>query len=331
MSALVLRSTNLLFPTFRLPDLLPDYLLHESRSADELLGHAAEINPYEIYDDLAAAFPTAFVWLEQCGVHPRKKIDLYNPFTSAWDAEDYRNVGEHCLATAYCAQKLGLALQAVGAFSDEDVAVVTERALLHGLGKRFEKMYRDYRGRRTHFAKETPEDVEACGVTREFATVICSYGSETGGEAVLRFFGMSADGRVGVMRGKLREKVVRIADELTFSSPSRAGAPSRSYVLPLSERAVVGDFRNRYPTIFTRYVALDEHELRFVIVPNSKSTSRYRVLGTVFEACLFVMHGISTEVQKLLVPEWRGNPEELLIRMITGSDYVTISSEPSVH
>lgn len=205
-------------------------------------------NPLSKLVEYQREYPQAITLLRVGGVHPLDNLDMLNPYTGQLDQESFKNVGEHCLAVAACAEVIALRLAQAGVISPLEVMSVTERALIHDANKRLEVMRK--KAGVDAYSEQAYKTVRAVLSSSEVSLELANYfvvaGQETGHNSLKDFLEVRRGG-VRLISDRMAEKIVHLADDMTFTSIPKNNQPPTTYFLAPEERMVRADFDIRYP------------------------------------------------------------------------------------
>ncbi|MBT4121053.1 MAG: hypothetical protein HOA57_02560 [Candidatus Magasanikbacteria bacterium] len=210
-------------------------------------------------------FPQAFKVLEVGGVHPDKTEAVPNPYKdNEPDAEDFRNVGEHCISVGICANKIAEKLLSSGAIDDEMYRNITERSLIHDANKRFEIFRKKARGSHQSegvYDKEAYETMQSLlkdqGISEDLLSYVEASGKETGHGSLEDFISLDEDGELVLNPDRsIEDMIVHLADDMT-SSPL-PGTKGDTKFVTTGERMEAGKFKERYPFLYKEGLGFDD-------------------------------------------------------------------------
>lgn len=223
----------------------------------------------ELIAEYARRYPKEMELLHLVGAYPGQIVEgRKNPYTQELDTEDYGNIGEHCIAVAFCAEII-----ADKVLLDKDSPLkerIIRSALVHDIGKPLEIMRRkaveqeiiDDAYSRSAYLTVRERIAEQADVTPELADYIAHAGEETGHISFPDFIEL----REGKLRLKtednIAEMIVHLADDMTYSpySPTmQAGETSKSYYVTVLEKQQLMDYPNRYAFLYTEGLGFDEN------------------------------------------------------------------------
>lgn len=259
--------------------------------------------------------PIAFRLMEIGGVHPDRIIEIPNPYLDGEiDREDFRNVGEHCIAVGICAKRIADSLVGKGVLEAASRDEIVLRALMHDSNKRFEVMrkkaqkagrdvdvYGD-KGYETMFqyiSMQNPELVQTIG------TYLKSAGSETGHNSLKDFVCVNEQGQPYLnYRAQLPEMIVHLADDMT------ASVHGSTQWVTCEERTLICNFKERYPFIYKEGFGFDAEGNTVLVKDVSMPPQGLRSVKTYVEWQLVVAKLISEEIVWMLGEE--GDAEQTL-------------------
>lgn len=280
-------------------------------------------------DQFEAEFPEQMKLFRLVGIHPVDHVAPVNPYTQKASDESYSNIGEHCIAVAYCARKIASLLQAGGVLSAEEVRGITERALVHDLNKPFEIMRREAKKAQlldevysVSAYEELKPLLTKAGISEEVSEYLVQAGSETGHNSLRAFIVAGPNGIEGLVSGMLAEKIVHLSDDMTFTSRPADGHHPVSVFLTCRDRMLESRSAEIYPSLCTRGLGVDSVGSIVPILDLNEVKDGHSVLGTYAELQPLVANLIAREVQLFLDPENRELPENFVRRMVnsTGND-----------
>ena len=267
-----------------------------------------------------------FPWLEQLfkrvGIHPTQPENPVNPYTGQQEAEGFTNIGEHCLAVAYCAEKVGLALLSAGIIDNDTLDLIIQRSLVHDLSKPYEIM------RRKACEAGLTSDVysvaayeklapllEELGVPKSLAEYLTNAGSETGHNSLAGFLRCDKKEITGLVADRLPDKVIHLADDMTWTGNPRTGRPTSAF-FTCWERMLVSGFPEKYPFLWKEGLVLTASG---EIQPTSdinKIPKGQHLLGHYTHIQVLVANLICQELQQLLDPGSDEKPEFFVKRLV---------------
>lgn len=280
-------------------------------------------NPLLYLADVETAFPSELALFREVGIHPEHRVQLTNPYTNEPVTENFQNIGEHCLAVAYCAYKIADALHQAGHISEDDQNWIVSRALVHDLTKPYEIMRRDAQRAGAALEVYTISAYEKLrplliklGVPDDIAEYLIGAGRETGHNSLKDFILCRTDGSESLVRGKLAEKIVHLADDMTFTSIPRDGNRPITSFFTCWERMLASQFFDRYSFLWKEGLARDErgaleHVQNIAAPPPGK-----RVISSYADLQVRVANAIAQEIQLLLDPSSQLPPENFVKNLV---------------
>lgn len=268
-------------------------------------------------------FPDQMTLFGLIGMHPRENKPLINPYTQEPVTESFTNIGEHCISVAYCASRIASVMHETGLISNRDRNWICERALVHDLNKPFEIM-RKWASKAgladdvysvSAYEKLRPLLIEA-GVSEALTEYLVRAGSETGHNSLKDFIIIGPDGYQGLVAGKVAEKIVHLADDMTFTNNPKEGQASITCFLTPWERMLASQFIEKYPFLWEEGLALDG-EGSIVAVSNVNSLQEgQRLIGNYAQLQVQVANSIARELQLFIDPSSQERPENFVRRIV---------------
>jgi len=217
----------------------------------------APFEPERYLREVERRFPTEMGLQYLTGIHPEFVGRVIDPYTNRPSEESFTNIGEHCLAVAWCAERIARALEDAGALNAAERDTIVSRALVHDLTKPYEIL------RRNAARAGAPIEVYSVGayqrvadllpgngLSPDLARYLAEAGRETGHSSLKDFVVVSPDGFQGIVPGRLAEKIVHLADDMTSTSIPCPGDRAATEFLTPAERMETGNFRLRYPFLW---------------------------------------------------------------------------------
>ena len=201
----------------------------------------------QLATELQEKYPEAMGILDITGVSPFGSWEMMNPYTKEADFEDFSNVGRHCIAVAYAANKIADALW----IPDEQKDAIITSAILHDGDKRIEVMRKKAKkawGEIDVYWEEWYKTIETLfsdkGLDPRVFATIQSMGGMTGHNSLKKFLIMK-DRKIQLNPERtLAEMIVHIADDMTHSSSGEGGEVTQ-YV-SFNTRASLSKFPEKY-------------------------------------------------------------------------------------
>lgn len=282
---------------------------------EAILAEARPFDPLTRLGEFTERFPFAIQILRIGGVHPTEDAKMDNPYTGKPHDESFTNIGEHCLAVASLASTLAFRLHERGILSSAEAALVTSRALIHDANKRIEIMRRNAVREGVIDDAYSPKAYETIrpvlqsqGIEQELVDYMAGAGKETG-HLSIRDFLMLSDGIPSLVPGRMAEKIIHLADDMTSTSiPLPGERPLTVYLTPW-ERMIASDFPNRYPFLWKEGLAFDMQGE--VVTVEDIETADRSLRWTRHYAYWqpFVSNEICREIQNIVNPESKQSPE----------------------
>lgn len=273
-------------------------------------------NPLLHLEEFEGRFPKELALFRAVGIHPQVLANIINPYTLKPATESFSNIGEHCLAVGYCASKIAQALCSAGLIDEAARDWVTSRALVHDLTKPYEIMRRSAKELGdvysvTAYDKLRPLLIDI-GVAEEMAEYLMVAGRETGHNSLKDFIVCGPNGFDRLVPGKLAEKVVHLADDMTFTSTPKGYDKPITAFLTCWERMLASQFLEKYPFLWTEGLGRSEDGALKPIKDLSLEQAGVKVVGTYAELQVRVANAIARQIQLLLEPSNKLPPENFV-------------------
>jgi hypothetical protein len=192
-----------------------------------------------------------------------------NPYTQKPDlgldgqVEYYGNIGEHCIAVAFCADVLG---RNVLGQDNSTRDKITSRALVHDASKAYEIMRKKAVREGAIVEAYSPKAydtikplLEEKQVARDIIEYMANAGSETGHNSMSGFVAISPEGEPVLDTNRsLADMIVHLADDMTFTPIVNAGEKAPTSYLTVEERMEASDFPNRYAFLYQEGFGFDK-------------------------------------------------------------------------
>ncbi|MFN5062766.1 MAG: HD domain-containing protein [Pseudomonadota bacterium] len=283
-------------------------------------------DPLSQLDRFEIEFPEQMKLFRLVGIHPTESTNPINPYTKATSTENFSNIGEHCIAVAHCASKIAALLVQQGLITDEDARWITERALVHDLNKPFEIMrrYAQKAGLAedvysvTAYEKLKPLLDEA-GIAPELSEYLIKAGAETGHNSLKTFIVAGPDGYEGLVSGMVAEKIVHLADDMTFTNNPKEGQRPITAFMTCWERMLASQFIEKYPFLWNEGLVASDSGAITGVRDLKQIPEGQKIIGNYAELQVRVANSIARELQLLVDP---GSPEkpESFIRRVVNAD-----------
>lgn len=274
-----------------------------------------------LYEAFAKSHAHSLNILELGGVHPFRPRSIPHPSTGELVSEDFCHIGEHSIAVALAASRICEHLRRRNILSIAESVQIIHRALIHDAAKGMEIIARSTIEELTASADEDSfKNMRALKERiREFEAQLDNPGTEAGHEHVQDFLVTHHSGLSGICTGKLAEKVVRLADDMTSTTVPDINAPSQSYFVTPSERIVISDFSSRYPKLYRQGLGLVRGlrgykltEVRDINRPTPNTV----VLGNYVYLQTYVANEICKELKQLIAENDTRNPDVFIKDLI---------------
>lgn len=276
---------------------------------------ARPFDPLTRLGEFTNGFPFAIQTLRIGGVHPTEDTRMDNPYTGKPHDESFTNIGEHCLAVASLASTLAFKLYQRSALQIGAVDLVTIRALVHDANKRIEIMRRNAVREGVIEEAYTPKAYEtirpilqAQGIDPELVDYMAQAGKETAHLSIKDFLKLD-DGIPSLVPGRMEDKIIHLADDMTSTSiPPPGERPLTVYLTPW-ERMVASDFPNRYPFLWQEGLAFDRNGKVVTLQDIATADRSLRWIRPYAYWQPFVSNAICREIQAMVDPASRQRPE----------------------
>lgn len=292
---------------------------------EAVLAEARPFDPLTRLGEFNEKYPFAIQILRIGGVHPTEDAKMDNPYTHKPHDESFTNVGEHCLAVASLAQTLAVRLHDRGALSTEEVDLVTSRALVHDSNKRIEVMRRNavregvIQDAYSLQAYETIRPIlQAQGIDQGLVDYIAEAGKETGNLSI-RDFLTTSDGVPALVPGRLANKIIHLADDMTSTSIPKPGERPLTVYLTPWERMVASDFPNRYAFLWKEGLAFDTQGAVTVIPDITQVAPNLSYVRSYAYWQPYVSNLICREIQAIIDPDSTQKPEYFVKDLVNSS------------
>ncbi|MCI5064412.1 hypothetical protein MRY87_01660 [bacterium] len=305
--------------------------LRKSRGIDPNL---RPFSPLRALTTFTHRFPQIMELFQEVGIHPVKPKVPLNPYTGEPSKESFRNIGEHCLAVAHAASKVGSALAETGVIGAEELDLIVERALVHDITKPYEIMRRNAKNAglvtevySTSAYQQLQPLLEQIGISSELAEYLVDAGSETGHNSLKDFLAVEDGAVTGLISGHLPEKIVHLADDMTYTStPMFRGEKVVTVFLPPWERMLAARFMEKYPSwMWTEGLAITPGGTIVQVPDVHAPPSDVTVIGHYAALQVEVSGAISHEFQLMLDPKSTQEPEQFIKDLINDSPSLIIS------
>lgn len=214
----------------------------------------------EVKERFEKEHAVAMAVLDIGGVHPDKQAPMLNPYLEIGelDAENFGNIGEHCVAVGCCAEQIADALIAAGAIDAAEKGAIVGRAIIHDANKRFE-VYRRKAQKAgapvevySRSAYDTMYDVlQDKDMTGPLVEYVRHAGKETGHTSLSQFVQLQEDGGSALRQDlTLHEMIVHLADDMVASPLPGQTQNTDTRLVTIDERMMLGNFSERYPFLF---------------------------------------------------------------------------------
>jgi hypothetical protein len=286
-------------------------------------------DPLEHLLSFEERFPAIFSLFRKVGIHPSYPTAIINPYTGKICSETFTNIGEHCIAVAYCAEKIVTPLVETETLDKSAADHIIERALVHDLTKPFEIM------RRNAKAEGYTEEVYSTsayqrlrpllvgqGYSEELAGYLIRAGDENGHNSLAGFIRPHPSGSFGLVRGKLAEKIIHLADDMTYSGhpvDSITRKPVTLFVTP-HDRIGLMKLSKKYPFLWKEGLGIDSLG-RIIPLPNTRRVEKgITVLGTYASLQKKVSFHICEEIRTLIAPHSKKKADQFVKALVLSAN-----------
>lgn len=239
--------------------------------------------------------------------------------------ESFANIGEHCISVGFLTSRICGALVGAGLIQESDADGIIERALIHDITKPFEILRRNAVKSGLLQDAYTPAAYEALrplliesGLSSELANYLVNAGKETGHNSLKDFIVAGPNGLQGIVKDRIAEKIVHLADDMTFTSNPQPGEPAVTYFLTPQERMDASNFRSRYGFMWSEGLALDSNGKIVALRDLAAAGKEHQMLGNYADLQIKVSTAIAREFQLYLNPA-STEPAELFIKRLAHS------------
>lgn len=290
-----------------------------------VLASAKPFDPLTRLENFTNRFPLAMQILRIGGVHPTEDSRLVNPYTGEPDDEVFTNIGEHGFAVACFTQTVAKPLQTQGILTEAEVDQLAVRGLVHDANKRIEIFRRKavkagvIEDAYSPKAYETIRPIlQAQGIDQESIEYMAQAGSETS-HLSLKDFLILDDGMPTLTPGKLIDKLIHLADDMTHTSiPAEGERPLTIYLTPW-ERMVASDFPTRYPFLWKEGLGFNPDGQIITISDIATADKKMRWVRNYAYWQVFISNGICQEIQGIIDPESKQQPEYFVKELVNST------------
>jgi hypothetical protein len=255
-------------------------------------------------------FPAQMKLFRFVGIHPTETVHPMNPYTKEISSESFSNIGEHCIAVAHCASVIAHALVVRGILTEDDARLITERALVHDLNKPFEIMRRNAQKNGftedvysiSAYEKLQPLLIET-GIEASLSEYLVNAGAETGHNSLRMFIKAGPNGYDGLAQGMIAEKIVHLADDMTFTNHPKEGQSAVTVYMTCDERMIASHFHEKYPFLWSEGLVARQGGEILPVKDLSTIDEGLKVIGSYADLQVKVANAIARELQLLLEPE----------------------------
>lgn len=282
---------------------------------EALLAEARPFDPLSRLEEFSAKFPFAMQILRIGGVHPTEDTPMDNPYTGKPHIESFTNIGEHCLAVASAANTIATKLHEKGALAQSDVQLITSRALVHDANKRIEIMRRNAVREgaiQDAYSPKAYETIRPILLAQGTDPGLVEYMARAGAETSHLSFGdflQLQDNTPCLVPGKMVDKIIHLADDMTSTSIPLPGERPETFYLTPWERMVASDFPNRYPFAWKEGLGLDESGNVVTTSDISAPESNLIFVRSYAYWQPFISNAICGEIQGIIDPKSQQKPE----------------------
>ncbi len=269
-----------------------------------------KINPIAYYHEFRDRFPEEVWYFKVVGIDPTKPEAILNPYTLRISEDRFTNIGEHCIAVAVCASRITAALVEKGVIDAETADRIVARALIHDLNKPFEIMRREAKKAclaadvYSVAAYEKVLDLLArTGYAAKHVDYIRRSGSETGHNSLAQFLRVGSRGEVQLVSDNLADKIVHIADDMTFTSRPDAHGEWVTHFLTCGERMTASQFKEHYPFLWSEGLMINKSGLIVPYQVESEITPPAQRIGNYAALQLGVASAICAEIKEYVAPD----------------------------
>ncbi|OIO20026.1 MAG: hypothetical protein CO029_00815 [Candidatus Magasanikbacteria bacterium CG_4_9_14_0_2_um_filter_41_10] len=202
----------------------------------------------------------SFQIMEIGGIHPDKGNEpFFDPYTQQESTEDFSNIGKHCIAVGYCADKIAEKLLEKKALTPEDFHTIVARALVHDVMRRLVACERRTKQSFEEWEIHNEDDValhelfenfsEEDAPGKDMINYLGVAGRETGHMSLKEFVTLDPEGKPILKPDKtLVDIIVHVADDMTASP--KPGVSEETKFVAIEERMRLGNFPERHPHLF---------------------------------------------------------------------------------
>lgn len=295
-----------------MPDLEREVILKEAKPFD----------PLTRFENLAKSFPQAIQILRIGGVHPTENSKMDNPYTGKPDNESFTNIGEHCAAVTSLSLVVASRLYTIGLLASADIDSIGTRSLVHDANKRIEIMRRNAVREGVIEEAYTPKAYEtirpilqAQGLNQELIEYMAGAGRETGHLSLKDFLTLE-DGIPSLVPGRMVDKIVHLADDMTSTSIPEEGQRPMTIYLTTWERMTASEFPKRYTFLWKEGLGFDP-DGQVITIPDVTDAERnLRWVRPYAYWQPFVSNEICREIQSMIAPDNKLKPEVFVKNMV---------------
>lgn len=291
----------------------------------ESTGSNAGSVPFSVLEHVAEyerLFPGYMRIFEFAGIHPVNSSEIENPYLPSMAPQSFRNIGDHSIAAAECARKIAKALIRRGALRNGLARLVTGRALLHDITKSFEVMFAQAVKAGVDGSELTPpaavlrKKLIRAGVPWNYIQDVLGAGTETGHQNCRKFLCFNEKMELSIVPDRILDKIVRLADDMTYTSIPRHDSEAATLYMPASKRLTSACSVEKYPFAIKGGLFVDEEG-------NIENSPDIRRLGegkfpiaNYLNVQIFIANKIAEEFKSYLDPDSSDSAEAVILRVL---------------
>jgi hypothetical protein len=291
----------------------------------EGVSRESSLHPSYLLPHYERQYPFILELFFSVGIHPNQPKRIFNPYTNELCEETFGNIGEHCIAVAHCAEKICQALVERGVLDDAERSRIVERALIHDITKPYEIMRRraveEGRISDTYSASaysKLKSLLLGRGYSKSLANYLVHAGQENGHNSLKDFIAPISEKRIALTSGKLPEKIVHLADDMTYTGDLLSGTNTTRFLTPL-ERVALLKLSRKYPFLWQEGLGVDKYGEVILLKNIVELEPGTILLGHYASLQAKVSNLICAELKKLIAPTVSQRSDEFLKAVVLAS------------